>query len=44
MYRNILSRVVVDAVLGILRSQLEMVRQVTLQLLELVFEFLERRG
>lgn len=41
MYRNILARVVVDAVFGVLGRQLEVVGQVALQLLELVFEFLE---
>ena len=44
MYGNILSGVVVDSVFGVLCSQLEMVGQIALQLLEFVLEFFERRG
>jgi len=41
MYRNIFPRRVVATVIVVIRGQLEVIRKVSLQLLEFVFQFFE---
>lgn len=43
MYRHVLAGIGENSILGIIRGELEIVRQVALQPLEFVFQFLECR-